>query len=73
VTDPGITPVTIPVLFTVAIAVSLLLHTPPADVSLRLVVAPGHTVNVPVIGPIVAVLTVTTWVAYTVPQVVVIA
>ena len=47
---PAATPVTIPVLFTVAIAVLLLLHTPPAVALLNVVVEPTQALVVPVIG-----------------------
>jgi hypothetical protein len=49
VTTPVAIPVTTPVLPTVAIAVSLLLHVPPLVVSERVVTEPVQTVNVPVI------------------------
>ena len=48
---PALTPVTAPVLPTVAIAVLLLLHTPPVVASLNVVVAPEHTDFVPVTVP----------------------
>lgn len=48
---PGVTPVTIPVLAIVAMPVELLLHMPPPVASVKLVVAPVHTVAVPVILP----------------------
>ena len=44
------TPVTIPVLPTVATAVLLLLHVPHSDVLLNVVVEPAHTLAVPVIA-----------------------
>ena len=47
---PPETPVTTPVLLTVATDVLLLLHTPPPLALLRCVVAPGHTVSEPVIA-----------------------
>ena len=44
VADPAATPLTMPEIEpTVAIVASLLLQTPPADVSLRVVVVPVHT------------------------------
>lgn len=49
-TFPGVIPVTTPELFTVAIALSALDHVPPAVTSESVVVAPGQTVNVPVIA-----------------------
>ncbi len=45
---PLVTPV---VLITWAIASSVLLHVPPADVSLRVIEAPWHTLSGPVIAP----------------------
>ena len=52
VTVPPLTPLTIPVTDpTVAIAVLLLLQVPPVVVSLKVVVAPGHVLGTPVIGP----------------------
>ena len=47
-TVPAATPVTTPVLFTVAVAVLALLHEPPVVVHARVVVVPGHTLAVPV-------------------------
>jgi hypothetical protein len=47
-TVPAATPVTIPVLPTVAVAVFALLHEPPVVVVLSAVVVPGHTFAVPV-------------------------
>lgn len=46
-------PVTIPVAFTVATRLLLLLHEPPPITSVKLVVDPPHTVAVPVIDPAV--------------------
>jgi len=46
---PAAAPVTFPEVFTVAIAVLLLLHVPPVVALLNDVVAPGHTTVVPVI------------------------
>ena len=66
---PGVTPVTIPVPLIVAIAGETELHTPLPAASHKVVVAVGHTVNVPVIAPAFGmVLTVTIFVAATVPQ-----
>ena len=51
VTTPADTPVTIPVEEpTVALAVLLLLHTPPADASLRVLVWAIHTDDGPLMG-----------------------
>jgi hypothetical protein len=49
VVPPLPTPVTAPELFTVAAVVLLLLHVPGPVASLRLVIDPEHTLNVPVI------------------------
>jgi len=49
-TVPADTPVTTPVAVTVAVAVVPLLHTPPDVTSLKVVVAPVHTVLLPVIA-----------------------
>ena len=51
VTVPPETPVTTPVLPTVASKVLLLLQLPPVTVSLKLIVAPLHTVGPPLIVP----------------------
>jgi hypothetical protein len=59
---PAETPDTKPVASTVALAVFVLLHTPPNVASFRLVVCPEHIVAVPVIATGV-VVTVITWVA----------
>ena len=59
---PADIPVTSPPEVTVATAVLVLLHAPPVGVHDSVVVAPVHTVVVPVIAPIVP-LTVTTLVA----------
>jgi hypothetical protein len=58
---PALTPVTVPLVPTVAIPVAPLLHTPPGVASLSDVVAPAHTTGVPVIpaGAAGVVLTVT--------------
>jgi hypothetical protein len=51
VTVPEATPVTTPVVEpTVAIAVLLLLHVPPDVALLSVVILPGHTLAVPVMG-----------------------
>lgn len=56
---PAATPVTMPVPDpTVAVAVLPLVHVPPDGEELNVVVAPSHTVAVPVIAP-AALLTVT--------------
>jgi hypothetical protein len=59
VTAAAATPVTMPVAFTVALVVLLLIQLPPAVVELNAVVAPTHTNGVPVI-PAGVVFTVTT-------------
>ena len=46
---PELTPITVPVPSTVATAVLLLLQVPPATVSVRVVLTPGHMVVPPVI------------------------
>ncbi len=51
---PAATPVTTPPVFTVAIAVALLIHVPPDTVLVRVVVDPVHTVAVPPIAAGVA-------------------
>lgn len=69
VTVPGLTPVTVPELLTVAKAVLLLLHVPPLPDPLRLSVAPWHTLPPPVIVPADGSgLTVIAWKACTDPQ-----
>jgi hypothetical protein len=50
VSVPAAAPVTVPAVPTVAREVLLLLHAPPAVLSLRAVVAPAHTPAVPVMG-----------------------
>ena len=66
---PADTPVTMPVLPTVATVVAVLLHTPPVVASLNPVVAPAQTIAVPVIVPADGKgLTVTTLIAAAVPQ-----
>jgi hypothetical protein len=67
---PVATPNTTPVLDTEAIEVLLLVHTPPASVSLKVVVPPVQTVEAPVIRPAPGNgLTVTVAVALRAPQV----
>ena len=69
-TLPADTPVTMPALFTVAMVVLALLHTPPLPVVLRVPVAPTHTVEGPPMVPASGNgFTVTVAVAATVPQV----
>ena len=60
--EPAVIPVTTPPVLTVAILVAALVHVPPdVPVAVKVVVAPGHTVNVPLITPDTGVgLTVTT-------------
>ena len=66
---PAATPVTMPVLPTVATVVAVLLHAPPVVASPNPVVAPAQTVAVPVIVPADGNgLTVTTLIAAAVPQ-----
>ena len=66
---PADTPVTVPVLPTVATVVVVLLQAPPVVASLNPVVDPAQTVAVPVIVPADGNgLTVTTLVAAAVPQ-----
>lgn len=63
------TPVTTPVLLTMAMPVVELLHVPPPTLFVNVVVLPGHTVLAPVIVPGLTVeLTVTVFVAVAVPQ-----
>ena len=70
VSVPAATPETIPT-NTVAVAL-LLLHKPPVAASVKVVVEPAHTVDVPVIVPASGCgLTVIIFVAVTVPQVLV--
>ena len=57
---PVDTPVTMPVLPTVATLMLPLLHVPPLVRSVSTVVAPEHTVNVPVMVPAMFGVTVTT-------------
>ncbi len=66
---PAATPVTTPDVFTVAIPVAALLHVPPLVPLLSVVVPLMQTVAVPVMVPADgAPLTVTTFVADTLPQ-----
>ena len=66
---PADTPVTMPVVPTVATVVAVLLQVPPVVASLNPVVAPAQTVAVPVMVPADGNgLTVTTLVAAAVPQ-----
>ena len=66
---PPDTPVTIPVLPTVAIPVAPELHVPPVTASVSAVVIPAHTVAVPVTVPALgAAFTVTTLLADAVPH-----
>jgi len=52
VTDPEDTPLTTPLLFTVAIEVLLLFHAPPeAPFVLSAIVEPAHTADEPLITP----------------------
>jgi hypothetical protein len=68
---PVETPPTVPPI-TVTTPVLVELHTPPVAPSVKDVVDPAHTMAVPVIAPADDVpLTVTTWVAAIVPQVLV--
>jgi hypothetical protein len=69
VDEPVATPVTKPVLLTVATRVFELLQLPPVAASVSWVVAPPHTVKVPVIVPaVIEELTVTIFVAEALPQ-----
>jgi hypothetical protein len=62
-------PINVPEPVTVATAALLLLHTPPETLSVNVLVAPTHIGEVPVIVPALAEgLTVTTNVAFCVPQ-----
>ena len=47
---PAKTPVTAPVVLTVAVELLLLLHVPPAGDELRVMLAPSHTEEAPVIA-----------------------
>ena len=69
VDEPVATPVTNPVLLTVATRVFELLQLPPVAASVSWVVAPPHTVSTPVIVPaVIEELTVTIFVAVALPQ-----
>jgi hypothetical protein len=69
VSRPALTPVTIPVVPTVAAAVFTLLHTPPVVLAVRVVVAPTQTVLLPLMVPDVgAAITATYLLATEVPQ-----
>jgi hypothetical protein len=71
---PASTAVTIPVLLTVAVLLSSLFHVPPLTELLKVVVAPSHTLALPVIKPAVGIaVTVATLVAIAVPQLLVTA
>ena len=48
---PAATPVTIPVVPTKAIDVTLLVHVPPGELLLSIVVDPWHKLIIPVIAP----------------------
>ena len=66
---PAVTPVTIPVVLTVATVGVLLLHTPPVVASVNVAVVPVQTVVVPVMLPALGVPdTVTVVVALALPQ-----
>ena len=66
---PADTPVTLPEPSTVPTEEVTLLHAPPAAASVKAVFAPAHTIGVPVMVPAFGNgLTVTTWVATAVPQ-----
>ena len=53
---PPPVPVTVPVAFTVAMVASLLVHTPPAAVSVSISVLPAHMVPAPLMAPAVGAL-----------------
>lgn len=66
---PALTPVTVPVALTLAMALLALLHTPPVVASVRVTEEPAHTVVGPDMVPADgAGLIVTVVVAATVPQ-----
>ena len=66
---PVAMPVTVPVLFTVAMAALLVLQVPPLAASVSVVLVPVHTVVLPLMVPAVADgLTVMACVAVAVPQ-----
>ena len=53
---PVVMPVTLPLVLTVATELSLLLHIPPTFLSAKTVDEPIHTVDAPVIMPVLAVI-----------------
>ena len=66
---PADTPVTLPEPSTAPTDKVTLLHTPPVAASVKAVFEPAHTIGVPVMVPAFGIgLTVTTWVAAAVPQ-----
>jgi hypothetical protein len=66
---PAVTPVTVPVVLTVAVVLALLLHTPPDAVSVRVMALPSQTERKPAIVPATGCgFTVTVRVARAVPQ-----
>lgn len=68
-TEPAVAPPTLPTASTVALVVLLLLHTPPGAALLSDIVDASHTAVGPVIVPANGSgLTVTAWVAVSVPQ-----
>lgn len=70
ITDPALTPVTVPELFTEAMEALLVLHVPPLVVSTKTVLKPAQTDEAPVILPAEgAALTVIDLVATAVPQI----
>ena len=69
VAEPAATPVTVPVVLTVAIEGLLLLHTPPAVASIKVLTELGQMMVEPVMAATVgAALTVTVVVVAAVPQ-----
>lgn len=66
---PAATPVTVPVVLIVAMLIAVLLQAPPVAGSVKFVLVPGQTENIPVIAPATGSgFTVTTTVAATVPH-----
>ena len=66
---PPLTPLTVPVVFTVATAVLLLLKAPPADVSVSVMLLPAHSALPPLITPACGnASTVTAWLLTAVPH-----
>lgn len=61
VSVPVVSPVTVPVVFTVAIVVNTLLHVPPLVASVRVMVEPTHTAAAPAILPALAAAVTTTF------------